>query len=158
MEHAKVINETFFVKGKICPLTRAEMEAGLVDGSITYILNYLEFIAVGIRSGDLDEWVMRRTIRGMVCNLEVALRIYIQESQKIKNLPPRWKVWKPRKRKAFEHVSWLAKKWDREALRLGVYDGPRPNKASLETAKVEPPTALSRLDAIYFLITGKLPL
>ncbi len=157
MEHAKVINETFFVEGKICPLTPTEMKEGLADGSITYILNYLEFIAVGIRSGDLDEWVLRRTIRGMVCNLEMALQIYIQESQKLKRLPPRWMIWKPRKSKAFEHVSWLAKKWDVEALRLGIYDGPRPKKELVEAVKVQPPTSLSKVDALYFLITGKLP-
>ena len=37
--------------------------------ALVAILNYYEFIAAGIYSGDLDEQLLRRTIRAIMCNL-----------------------------------------------------------------------------------------
>ncbi|RQZ16692.1 DUF4760 domain-containing protein [Burkholderia sp. Bp9031] len=50
--------------------------------AVRYMLNYYEFIAVGIRQADLDERLLRQTIRAIVCGLVIAARVYIEDSRK----------------------------------------------------------------------------
>src|SRR3546814_19991453 len=37
--------------------------------ALTFILNFFEFVAVGIRCGDLDERIVRNTHRGLIINM-----------------------------------------------------------------------------------------
>lgn len=49
--------------------------------SLVAILNHYEFIAVAIDAGDLDEQMMRRTVRGLMCNLVHDCRYLIPHFQ-----------------------------------------------------------------------------
>lgn len=52
-----------------------------IDGAeaLTMLLNYYEFLAVGVSVGDLDEELLRKTIRGIMCNLVDDARDLIAE-------------------------------------------------------------------------------
>ena len=67
--------------------------------SIDYILNYIEFMAVGIKHGDLHEDVMKDSMRGIVLRFTAITMPYIEDS--------RLKVG-PR---TFENLLWLRKRW-----------------------------------------------
>ena len=67
---------------------------------ITFLLNHFEFIAAGIRNGDIDEGLFRDSERGtMVCAFEAfEAHIYSVRSR--------------RGREAiYEHIEWLYERW-----------------------------------------------
>lgn len=66
--------------------------------SIDYVLNYIEFIAVGIMHGDLHEGVMKDSMRGIVTGFTGVTILYINELRKTR----------PR---TFQHLMWLRKRW-----------------------------------------------
>lgn len=70
---------------------------------LTYVLNYLEFIASAIRYGDLDEGLMRETLRGIVCNLFECGQHYIRHRRKSGENGPNPLL--------FEHLEWLYRRW-----------------------------------------------
>jgi hypothetical protein len=102
MERAQHINNNFFAPGMAPdalalsflhdPANREHWHA------IEYVLNYMEFLAVGVRHGDLDEKVLRHTMRGIVVRLYEKTRLLIEE--------PRQSSPKSR-----EHLTWLYEKW-----------------------------------------------
>ena len=69
--------------------------------SIDYILNYIEFIAVGVRHGDLHEGVMKDSLRGIVLGFTHVTSLYIQD----KRLAP--------DSRTFENLLWLRNRWKR---------------------------------------------
>lgn len=48
---------------------------------LKYLLNFYEYVAVGIRYGDLDEEVMYNTLRSVVMNMCQHFEVYIDEEQ-----------------------------------------------------------------------------
>lgn len=52
--------------------------------ALTQLLNYYEFLAVGITEGDLDEAMLYKTLRSIMCNLVDDSRYLIAGMQKIK--------------------------------------------------------------------------
>jgi hypothetical protein len=74
--------------------------------ALKYILNYFEFMAVGIRVGDLDEDLIFDTVNTTVCSLYARANRYINYSCdegnagshrqtycELKTLVPKWKRW-----------------------------------------------------------------
>lgn len=76
-----------------------------LSDSILFVCNYYEFISAGIRQGDLDEELMKKTLRKIIGNSYRKFFHFIsslQERDK-KNLPTN---------KTFEHLTWLVcEKW-----------------------------------------------
>ena len=67
---------------------------------IKFILNHYEFLAAGIRNGDISEKLLRDSERGTVVHLYEITEGYIQ------------KIRESRKRKViFEHITWLVERW-----------------------------------------------
>lgn len=67
---------------------------------LKYVLNFYEYVAVGIKYGDLDEQIMCDTLRGIVISLCSEFREYIKSRQEINprlyinltNLRDKWKA------------------------------------------------------------------
>jgi hypothetical protein len=70
---------------------------------INTILNYFEFIAVGIRQGDLDESILKNTMRGMISNMCAKTSLYVAYIR-----TGRGSVGTAR---TFEHLLWLNDRW-----------------------------------------------
>ncbi len=108
MEKAKFINKTFFTpEGKLLPFSKEDItntEKEEEREALTYVLNYFEFIAVGIRHGDFDEAVMKQTLRGILVNAYLFSEAYIKQGRGEEN----GKVTKP---KVLEHLTWLYHRW-----------------------------------------------
>lgn len=66
--------------------------------AVRSLLNYYEFIALGIKNGDLDEDMMKGSIRGNMCNL-VADAVGVIEGYQVNN------------RLTYEHVTELYQSW-----------------------------------------------
>ena len=76
-----------------------------IDG-VKYLLNYFEFVAVGIRTGDLDEKTLRMSLRGILTTLCDMADVYIRyqrgELEENDGYPSN---------RSYEHVLWLRKRW-----------------------------------------------
>lgn len=111
MEHVKAANATFCTpNGELIPLTKEEVKnppAGVTFTSLGYMLNYLEFIAVGIRHGDLDEAVLKNSLRGIVCSLYCVAFELIQAR--------RAQVQDPKQSRTYENLCWLHERWKDDA-------------------------------------------
>ncbi len=128
MESARAVNQRYFgPKACLYRLTAEEYAQNAPESrlhELGYLLNYLEFIAAAIRFGDLDEKLMRMTLRGMVCNtFEVAL-VYIDANR----VTPLDAAGKPQPSKAFEHLAWLYDFWFDAGLQRASI--PRPATAT----------------------------
>lgn len=66
---------------------------------LSYVLNYYEFIAVGVLNGDFDEHLMKECFVGILVSLEKRAYLVIQASQKIQNP------------KIFESIVTLVDRW-----------------------------------------------
>ena len=66
--------------------------------ALTQLLNYYEFLAVGILDGDLDEPMLYKTIRSIMCNLVDDCRLLIAGMQEIKP-------------STYEHLTALYERW-----------------------------------------------
>lgn len=66
---------------------------------LRYILNYFEFIAVGIRYGDLHEGLLKSSLRGMLCKTYEVADAYVKH---LRTDNP----------KVYEHLEWLYKRWN----------------------------------------------
>lgn len=86
-----------YVTKKI-PAPATDIEAHADKDAIDYILNYIEFIAVGIRHGDLHEGVMKDSLRGIVTGFTGVCLPYISEQR----------VARPR---TLENLMWLRSRW-----------------------------------------------
>lgn len=72
--------------------------------AVDYILNFLEFLAVGIRHGDLHEKVLHDAMRGIVVNFTGTVQLYIDEARQVVN----GKAQRPR---TYENLLWLRNRW-----------------------------------------------
>lgn len=142
MENARALNKGFFGKhGELIPLTQEEVikppeEVNLQ--ALGYMLNYFEFIAVGIRHGDLDESVMKNSLRGIVCSVFCVAESFIHTR--------RSDVQDPSKARTYEHLCWLHNRW-RDDSQLP------PRKLREKTE----PKILSMPERISVLLTGISP-
>ncbi|MGH8761983.1 MAG: DUF4760 domain-containing protein [Nitrosospira sp.] len=104
MAHADIVNRNFIAPdGTLNPLLQAELESQsdtvqIKLNSLRYILNYIEFISIGIRYGDLHESLLKSSLRGIVLNAYKFSEVFIMHSQKI-NI------------KAYENLVWLRNRW-----------------------------------------------
>ena len=110
-QKADVVSKAFSPQGQIRTLTKEQFEAHDEDvRSLIYCLNYLEYIALGIRHGDLDEDLMRGSVRGFVIRLSEVAEILLCEQgesqtyEHLKWLLARWKNGEAESRKAFAKV------------------------------------------------------
>jgi len=67
--------------------------------SVDFILNYIEFMAVGIKHGDLHEDVMKDSMRGIVIRFTAITMPYIQATRKTHG------------HRTFENLMWIRKRW-----------------------------------------------
>jgi hypothetical protein len=101
MEHAEAMNRLYFSRGKKVGLSKNDLNSESfkdLEQSLVYILNHYEFVAVGIRFGDLDEEILKQTMRGIVVSLYQYVELYIimlQESRP----------------SAYEHLTALYLRW-----------------------------------------------
>lgn len=104
MAHADIVNKNFIAPdGTLRPLQQSELEAQsdatqIKLNSLRYILNYIEFISIGIKYGDLHESLLKSSLRGIVLNAYKFSEVYIRHSQKI-NI------------RAYENLMWLRNRW-----------------------------------------------
>lgn len=155
MQHAAVINSTFLSPAGIICVTEEEVRNGFRRESISYILNYLEFLAVGIKNGELDERLMRKTLRGMVCNVYEALELYVAVRQKGTGPRRFFGLLAPRNTATFENLRWLYKYWYVKRLeKPKVLRPPAPIVSPLAT---DLSNNIPFASALYALFTGRLP-
>jgi hypothetical protein len=75
--------------------------------AVKYFLNYYEFVAIGVRTGDLDEEYLYNSLAVIVPNLCSMCAAYIDHSRKTRG------------KGVYEHLIWLRDrwaKWDKLAL------------------------------------------
>ncbi len=66
--------------------------------ALATLLNYYEFLAIGIENGDLDEVMLKQSVRGIMCNLVDDARQVISAMQS-------------KNPKAYEHLAKLYDSW-----------------------------------------------
>lgn len=101
MEHAEIINKLYFNRKDGYVLTIDDLEKPdfkNIEQSFVYVLNHYEFVAVGIRSGDLDEDIIRQAMRGIVVGLYEYASAYIKRMQ-------------GQSPQAYEHLTALYHRW-----------------------------------------------
>ena len=64
------------------------------------ILNHYEFLAAGIRNGDIDEKLLRDSEGGTIIGLVEASQDYIKDIRQIRN-----------RNTVYEHLDWLYRRW-----------------------------------------------
>ena len=67
--------------------------------ALRYVLNYYEYIAVGIKFGDLSEDVLRETLRGNMRRTTKKFLLYIGERQRVDG-------------NTYANLMWLYKRWE----------------------------------------------
>jgi hypothetical protein len=77
--------------------------------SLRYMLNYYEFIAVGIRKGDFDEELMRLSWRGIVVSLVSQTTVLIDK------LRGKVESGEPSNPRGYENLLWLYERWNTPA-------------------------------------------
>lgn len=110
-EHVKAANGMFSTsQGQLIPLTRAEVRRpphGVDFQHLGYLLNYFEFVAVGIRHGDLNEGLLKSSLRGFVCSIYCVAQELIDDRRN--ELGPY------RKSRSYENLCWLHARWRDES-------------------------------------------
>ncbi|MQY43009.1 DUF4760 domain-containing protein [Epibacterium sp. SM1969] len=89
--------------------------------ALQQLLNYYEFLAVGIEQGDLDKDLLRKSIRGIMCNLVDDARFMIAELRE--NDPT-----------TLEHLAQLYEEWRAEKLNYAGVLSERAIPSSAEVA------------------------
>lgn len=83
-------------------------KAVAIEG-VKYILNYFEFVAIGIRTGDLDEKPLKMSLRGIVAHIIETGDLYIKYLRG--ETPEKY----PKATKAvYEHILWLNDRWKKK--------------------------------------------
>ncbi len=139
MENARAVSLRYFgISGKLHLLTTEEINTPQPEYKLQelgYLLNYLEFIAAAIRFGDLDEKLMRMTLRGMVCNTYEVAKVLIESNRTSMPTTPGKP---PAPSKTFEHLAWLYRFWFDAGLQHGSTLRPAPPAASSLTPTESP--------------------
>lgn len=83
---------------------------GLDEESLQYVLNYFEFIAIGIRAGDLHEGLLRGSLRSIVCrNVEMS-KDWIDDCR-------------AKSPRLYENLGWLQNRWNPGAPQITKHNG-----------------------------------
>ena len=135
MEHAKIVNLAFCKGELLIPLTSKEIKnppANVNLYSLGYIVNYLEFVAVGIRNWDLDERVMKSSLRGILCSIYAVAEVLIQERRAAQggSAPA-----------VYENLVWLFNRWDQPELRQKTMVREQPSEGNNTLAASPNPIA-----------------
>ncbi|MCR9123027.1 MAG: DUF4760 domain-containing protein [Phyllobacteriaceae bacterium] len=85
--------------------------------SLIELLNFYEFVALGVRKGDLDQQMLRRSVRGIMCNLVDDCRYLIGGLRVRSPL-------------AYENLCWLCDQWRRPD---SIDINGRPNERPIPT-------------------------
>lgn len=124
MSQTRLVNARYFSpSGGLYRLNAAEVAASPPEAQIAalrYLLNYFEFIAVGIRYGDLDEKLLKNTLRGILCGVYEAAGPLVSQRRK----PPAGST--AVRSKTFEHLEWLYDRWFIAALQRREELRPNP--------------------------------
>lgn len=109
MENANLINANFFAPSmKDDPPVTVDFLYDPANAkslqAVNYVLNYLEFLSVGIRHGDLDKKVLRHTMRGIIVRLYEKMSKYLEFMRGEEN----GVVARPNQ---LEHLTWLYNEW-----------------------------------------------
>ena len=103
--------KAFPVTPKVTPIKAGDWDVAenleAIDG-VKYLLNYFEFVAVGIRTGDLDEKTLKMSLRGILITLCDMADIYIRYQRGELDENDGY----PSKR-SYEHMLWLRDRWKR---------------------------------------------
>ncbi|MGI4777492.1 MAG: DUF4760 domain-containing protein [Janthinobacterium lividum] len=114
MSQTRLVNARYFSpSGGLYRLTPAEVAVPSAEAQIAalrYLLNYFEFIAVGIRYGDLDEKLLKNTLRGILCGVYEAAGPLVSQRRQAPDGST------AAKSKTFEHLEWLYGRWFIAAL------------------------------------------
>lgn len=128
MKEARAVNK-FVSANKGSPdnpiplaLLKLEKNNGNV-ASINYILNFLEFLAAGIRHGDLHEAVLKDTMMTIVTNFTGTLKFHIADVRGVV-------AGKAKNNHTLEHLVWLSARW-----------AEKPKKKATNIPQSQPPAA-----------------
>lgn len=107
MLRAQEVSKRYLTAGGIFLVTPEEAKNSPPEAKISelsYVLNYLKFIASAIRYGDLDESLMKESLRGMVCNnFETAHDLILHKRTD--------GMRSGRNPNLYEHLEWLYRRW-----------------------------------------------
>ena len=109
MDYAKTISATLTSSYSVdspIPLDKLQGNAECKH-AVDYLLNFQEFLAVGIRHGDLDEYVLRDSMRGIVVDFTAIVWEYIVYVRSRSSGGHE-------KSKTYEHLLWLRARWNSE--------------------------------------------
>lgn len=97
---------TAFDKRKKANPTIPEMPTdGIDEMALRYILNYFEFLAIGIKRGEFDEDMLKDSLRGILKKNVLMSRLWIANARKDNpNL--------------YIHVVWLHGRWNPDDVEL----------------------------------------
>lgn len=162
IESARIVNKVFLSAEFLFPVDKNQLKEGSAQAKamphLSYMLNYLEFVAVGIRYGDLDELLMKKTLRGMACNLWLVAKDYVIEQRKNVNHPikkgfianiwtkvqaritPNHKTLPAKNDLLYEHLEWLANRWHLPHKTRPTKTG---GKSNIDPSDIEGKTKLS---------------
>jgi hypothetical protein len=109
MEHANRLNKEFFPQDKLAfdhvPLKYFRDQANEdVVKSVSYLLNYFEFLSAAVRYGDLDETLLRGSLGGIIGRFYELTMLFIKSQRGDDGSV----VLYPRQ---LEHYTWLYKRW-----------------------------------------------
>lgn len=85
---------------------------GIDEDALQYILNYFEFIALGIRAGDLHEGVLKDSLRSIIGRNVSMSKDWIDACR---NVTPR----------LYENLGWLNNRWNPKAVQIERKKGTR---------------------------------
>lgn len=117
LENGDKINTLLIRDGVRKPLSTADCNDPARFGeleALRYMLNYYEFIAVGVRQGDLHEPLLKHTIRGIVCGLTITTRKYIELSREAEHARlAQLKDYEVQREgpRTYRNLLWLYHKW-----------------------------------------------
>jgi hypothetical protein len=80
------------------PLDKIKNDEDCLAG-VEYLLNYIEFMAVGISHGDLHEAVLKDSMRGIVIRFSAISQEYIDDCRSRNGL------------RTYQHLLWLCNRW-----------------------------------------------
>ena len=89
------------LRARLLPDVTSEDRSELRD-ALRLVLNHYEFVASGIRNGDLDEALVRHSERGTILTLIECSSDYIHAMRNTR-----------RRRSIYEHLEWIHDRWER---------------------------------------------
>lgn len=110
MERAEPVNKRYLSSQGIYPITPREIWENKPEyhlEKMTYVLNYLEFLASAVRQRDLDEELLKESLRGMLCNTFEIAKIFIAYKRLNGDFFGLGKM----NPKLYEHLEWLYDRW-----------------------------------------------